>query len=654
MTALWTALMLLAVLWPSKAAGPLDGAPLDAAPDALIIGLVIPALWCLHRRAVTEYVPRFAIIALLGWKAATGVTMTQQGLCVAMSAGEPLSGINQGVPIEEPSGALRSWDVRADWRAPEPQCTAIVTRRLREQREFPAWFLNVTSQLKGSKDVLLHATGVVSVGGNPSPVDVRMTLVGDTWSFDPTLNGASIWAAGLVTTSQPNAIDRIAGAWAWMVTAALVVVLVGSLAWHSWKALTVAPAMAIASAVLASVTAVMASLPNAAVQRLAALLLFAAVVFPTPSHLRNRRGAFLLIGIPWLAFIAVLSLSQIGRFTLYSYDDWLAYQVASHRIYFQGYWLEGGNEVFDFQPLYRWMTGALHLVFGDSSVGELYWDAGCILVGALLAFQLARGLAGFRFALAAAAATIATMTVGTPWYFLGRGLSEIAAAGWGFAAMFLLLRGRRGSPAWAVAAGAAATLMFYTRLNHLLFALFLPVFLLPTRTSMTWSRLAPALARIRLRAAAGFIAAFAAGVCGFALRTWHYTGVFSLFHGTSLRHNDTGLRPWTLFEAGVWSRVSHSLLTTVFMNEPPRPDPRAFVAAGGAGVAALALLWRRFAAGIPAIAVIAAAGGTLGSFFAHAHGYPGRFTIHLLPFASVLVMTGASTLLHLRARRPIA
>ena len=49
-------------------------------------------------------------------------------------------------------------------------------------------------------------------------------------------------------------------------------------------------------------------------------------------------------------------------------------------------WLEGGSKMFDYQALYRWISGALHLVFGDSSVGETYVDASCLLAGSLLAF----------------------------------------------------------------------------------------------------------------------------------------------------------------------------------------------------------------------------------------------------------------------------
>ena len=44
------------------------------------------------------------------------------------------------------------------------------------------------------------------------------------------------------------------------------------------------------------------------------------------------------------------------------------------------------SPTFWFQPLYRWIAGLLHLVFGDSSVGEYYWDGACLLTGALAAF----------------------------------------------------------------------------------------------------------------------------------------------------------------------------------------------------------------------------------------------------------------------------
>jgi hypothetical protein len=50
-------------------------------------------------------------------------------------------------------------------------------------------------------------------------------------------------------------------------------------------------------------------------------------------------------------------------------------------------------------------------------------------------------VAGFRWAVGAAAATLAIFTLGTIWYFVGRGLSEIAAAGFAFLAALTIVRG---------------------------------------------------------------------------------------------------------------------------------------------------------------------------------------------------------------------
>jgi hypothetical protein len=487
---------------------------------------------------------------------------------------------------------------------------------------------------------LAGTTSMLSAGTHA--IEIAMTLTGEQWRFEPTLDGAPLWSRALVTTAMPTVFDRASAAWGWMIAALLVIAILAGMAMTTLRMLQPSTATMIGVAVLVVAAAALGAAPQQSIERPSGAALLAAIAIPASSGLRNMRGAFLMIGVPWLAFIAMLSIGQAGRFTLYSYDDWLTYQVAGHRIYFQGFWLEGGNAVFDFQPFYRWMTGALHLVFGDSSVGELYWDATCVLIGALLAFHLIRSVASFRSALAGAAATIATMTLGTPWYFLGRGLSEIAAAGWAFLAMFFLLRGRRGPITWSIAAGVLAVLMFYTRLNHLLFAAVLPVFLLPCRTPAVLSRVLAAVSRLRWRAAIACMATFAAGVALFALRTWHYTGVFSLFYGTSLKNNDTGLRPWTLFSGEVWSRISHSLQATIFMNEPPRPDPRALFVIAGVLVAIAALLQLPpLARRVPAIAVVTIAGAFVGAFLAHAHGYPGRFTIHIVPFACALTLTAA-------------
>jgi hypothetical protein len=675
MKMLWPIAGAVALLWPGRVVGPLDGMPLDGASEAVMIGLLVPSLWWFDRGWTRVRWVQALICLLLAWKVGSSLIFTQQGLCLTTSAGRAINGINQGIPIIEPQGFLRSWDVRADWRAAQPRCTAIVTRGLATGDAFPAWFVNVTDSILDGRDFMATLRGTVGLpapgrftlasagamrvagtigGANLSAgaidlqagshaMDLTMRLGGDDWRFEPLIDGRPLAGAALVTTDRPTAVDRWFGRPAKFVSPILVSLLTLGLLARSWARVRHDGRVLAAAAALSIAAIVLAKLPGAW-PRLAGAIGFAAIAVPVCSRLRNLRGAFLLIGVPWLAFIAARSLGQIGRYSVYSVDDWLAYQVAGYRIYMHGFWLEGGNAVFDFQPLYRWMTGALHLVFGDSSVGELYWDAACLLSGALLAFQLVRQSSGYRWGIAAAAAALATFTLGTPWYFIGRGLSEIAAAGWAFAAIFLVLRSRKARPRWVMAGGFMAVLMFDTRMNHLLLAVFLPAFLMPIRTTASALQAWRAFGRFCWARAALFLGVFGAGVVAFMARTWHYTGEFSLFLGTSLRHNDTGLRPWTLVDPQVWSKVSHSLAATIWMNEPPAPDLRAVFVLLGVLVATAAIAQTAVAQWVPAAAVIGLVGTLVGAFFAHAHGYPGRFSIHVVPFACALTMAAASRL----------
>jgi hypothetical protein len=309
-----------------------------------------------------------------------------------------------------------------------------------------------------------------------------------------------------------------------------------------------------------------------------------------------------------------------------------------------GFWLEGGSKVFDYQPLYRWMTGALHLIFGDSSVGEAYWDAICLLMGAAVAFVLVERTAGFRWAVAAAAATLATFSLGTIWYFVGRGLSEVSAAGWGFLAALTLLRNRGARPALAMLAGAFAVLMFYARLNHLLFAVCLLALPIPLAVPSRWRDALHEAASINVCAAALYLGTFAAGIALFATRTWWYTGVFSLLYGTSLKNNDTGLRLTTLGDGAVWTRIWHSLRALVWMNEPPSPDPRAALVVVGVLLSAAALLQVPKVNRLPLSIAVVTIGACVSSFLAHTHNYPGRMSIHLAPFAIAMTATAGARL----------
>jgi hypothetical protein len=691
-TFLWTALVAVALLWPAHIIGPFDGAPLAGRFEAVAIGVAVPALWYLNRRFLCRRWVRIAVVALLVVKAAGTLFVTQQGLCARFWTTAPFRGVSNSIPIDEPTGSLRSWDIRADWRAATPRCTAILDRPYRSAFEFPVWFLNLVDVIRpGRNDLAVDLTGYLSVGaagtftvgsgrdmtvagqvgdvrvasargdsivvplsGGTHAVKLRIALGGEQWRFVPLWNGRDAWTSSRLTMSIPSRWDGFMSALLGFATSALVLLIMVGWAMSTVTSLKPTVALAVWTVMAASILAWFGSARQ--FERLAGPVLLASVFVPVATRHRNLRGTFVLVGIPWLAFFVSRSLPQIGRVTAYSFDDWLIFQSAAYRIFLNGYWIEGGSPTFYFQPFYRWTAGFLHLLFGDSSVGELYWDAACLLMGALLAFQIVKAQVGFRAGLFAAAATLATCTVGTVWYFAGRGLSEISAEGWAALAGFFLLRARLGKPSAAVAAGVCATLMFYTRLNLLLFGSCFLVFLLRLTTSSRIGDLRRALARVRLKVAATYISTFALGVALFSLRTWWYTGVFSLFYGTSLKVQETGLRLASLGSPAVWAQVSESVRALVWMNDPPSPDPRASLVVAGVVLSLAALLQLPGARRLPLVATALCVAATAGAFVAHAHHYPGRLSIHVMPLATAvsavaLALAARWLTAHLGARR---
>src|SRR4026207_1055806 len=72
----WISWLILtaALLWPGRLSGPFDGAPLDGVAEAVVVGVLFPALWWFHPRFLTTRFARTCVVALLAWKAFTAVT----------------------------------------------------------------------------------------------------------------------------------------------------------------------------------------------------------------------------------------------------------------------------------------------------------------------------------------------------------------------------------------------------------------------------------------------------------------------------------------------------------------------------------------------------------------------------------------------------
>ena len=686
--ALWTLALAAAVLWPARVLSPLDGLPLSGRADAIVIGVVLPALWWIDRGFLQRASARALITALLVLKATTTLLLPQHGLCARFSTAAPLGGDVMTIRVDEPAGALRSWDVRSDARLPSPRCTAVLDRAYGSRDAFPSWFVNLLDGVgRGANDVVLDVDGHItsdtpgtltlaatkdmriaaSIDGARVDVDsgrtadvplaagrhrlqLRSTFSGDDWRFAPLWNGRDAWEAARFTLTPPNGIDRALSPIAGVVTPAAVLAIVVAWLWSCAVWRRVDRRALVYAAAAAAIFAAIAR--DGRFDRYAAALLVGAAAIPVARRAQNARSTFILVGVPWMTLFVARAWDQIGRVTIYSGgDDWLMYQVAAYRIWLNGYFLQGGSPTFYFQPLYRWIAGALHMIFGDSSVGETYWDAACLLAAAMLCFAVVKRAAGYRWAVGAAALTLTTFTLGPTWYLIGRGLSEISAVGWMSAVALFLMRARLGRLSAALAAGAFAVVMIFTRLNHLLLAAFLLAWLLPIRTPSRWRDLAAAVRRARIAPAMVYAAAVAAGIVLFAAHTWWYAGHFSITYGTSFGPQQTGLRLTTIASPAVWARIGEALAAQLSMREPPALDPRAALVALGALVSALALLQVPIVNGVSAPLAIVTIGTIAGSFFAHTHEYPGRMSVHVVPFAVAVAVSAAAQLARAISRR---
>jgi hypothetical protein len=671
----WSVALAVAVLWPGRVLSALDGIPLNTPAEAILIGVVLPALWWLDRSFLTRRAAQAAIAALLVLKIGGHMALAQEGLCARFSTPPPFNGTISTIDIDEPSGTLRSWDARGDWRASAPRCTAVLDRPYRSRTDFPSWFVNLLAALRPNGNVDLEIEGYLAVDapgtfsvetgrdlivdgrigdqafapGQPvitslaegsHPIRLHAILGSEPWTLVPLWNGRDAWTAARFATSAPRPADALAAPVLSIVTPAIVLLLAGAWVISAFGHAALLPAMLWAAAAAALC---LASALAGQFERLVALVLLGGAVIPVARRWQNVRGAFVLIGIPWLVLFATRSSPQIGTVTIYSLgDDWQMYQAAAYRIFMYGEWIRGGSPTFYFQPLYRWIPGALHVVFGDSSVGELYWDAACLLAAALTCFAIVKRVSGFRWAVGAAALTLATFTMSSIWYLIGRGLSEITALGWMAMATVLVMRARRGHMRDAAAAGVFAVLMFYTRLNHLLLAAFLLAWLLPTRTPAAWRDTLSAARRIPLRAMLVYSLVVAAGILLFATHTWWYAGHFSVVYGTSFGLQKTGLGPTTIVSPAVWSKIGEALAAQLSMREPAAFDPRALPVAAGAVLSLLALAQLPHFKRLPAALAIVTVGTIAGSLIAHTHEYPGRMTVHVVPFAIGMTISAAS------------
>jgi hypothetical protein len=679
--AAWTIVAVAALFWPARMAGWTSGIPLDTVLAATVLGLIVPLLWWFCPQFVRTRRARISVALLLAWKAVCAVALAQDGWCARFVTPVPF--------VQDSSAVLHTWDVRADWRSATPACSAIVVRRYREQTEFPAWFFNlppILNELPGPNErppgarLTMTATGylrsrepgelqiligsdmtgtlrvddaAVSRLSHEAPTPATMTagihkiaveaeLTGTRWRFEPLWNGRDLWSNEIATVTPPTRLDIAARPWGRYIPAAivgtLVVMWLGMLL-RRIRSLPILVWTAAASVLMGG----LAVFDVPILLRCAIPFLAIAIAVPLPQRLHNVFGTFLLIGVPWLAFIAVRAAPQAGHFLFYTPgDDFWMFQRYAYRIFLQGYWLEGGQPTFWYQPLYRWLAGLLHVVFGDSSIGEMYWDAGCLLASALFTFHVVKVFSGFRWGVAAAIVTLTAVVVGPNWYLLGRGLAENTSAGFLYLGALFALRGRSGNQGAIVAAGLLAILAFYTRLNNLPMACAVAAFAFPIVKSVHSGVRPVRGGRWSAAVMLGVPTILFVGVLLFTLRTWYYTGHFATFYGTQREMLSNWPSGATVWQAA--TRVLGSLSMTLTMSDPPRFDPRAFTLLFGAFAAVLAVLNVQPFGQLPLSLVIFLFAGVSAAVVARGSAYPGRFSLHLIPVATALTICAAQRL----------
>jgi hypothetical protein len=694
----WCVLTLAVLWWPTKVPGPFDGAPLDGPFEAVIAGLLVPALCWFHYNFFRTRSARALIVALALVRLADA-QMAQGGWCVRFDPPEQI--------VRDGTGRPHSWDVRADWRAPDPRCSAVMTTGWNVFKRFPVWFYNmpptdqnppdaddrppyVTLEMSvlgfldakepGSLDLQIgrYMTTAMFVDGRPAEkngefayridvgpglhlIQIENTLQANEWRFMPSWNQSALGTAGfpLITTERPGSRDR---GWVrmligWSTTGLTAIFAIAWLvsALRAWGDLTTLVWAAAASAWLAYLAPrpgneyVTSELARWSVTALAfAALLPVRDRLRPPSLLRGYgatstlRLAFVVIGIPWLVFIGVGAFDHLAKFSFYAGgDDQWTFQRAAYRIYLQGYWLEGGEPTFWFQPGYRWIAGALHMLFGDSSLGEFHWDGICLLIMALFAHEIVARVAGFKWGLVAAATVLTLVMQGPPWIYWGVGLSEHAAAGFIYGASLTAML----ATSWRLrlAAGVLAILGFFVRLNNLPLAFGIAVFAIPldVRARDLWTP-RQWLARVDLRTAGWVIGSAAIGMLLFSWRTWYYTGVFSFFQGTTLGTNAIWQPGMPMGELA--RRMADSAWMVLSMNDPPRFVWFATPMVTAAAISMAAVVGVPVVRNVPLALVLFFFAGLSGALVARGVAYTGRFSTIVIASACAVTISAVALL----------
>ncbi len=221
---------------------------------------------------------------------------------------------------------------------------------------------------------------------------------------------------------------------------------------------------------------------------------------------------------------------EVGRMQFMSSgDDWLTYQVFARQIFVEGDWLHRARPVFLYQPLYRYIVGAMHVLFGQSSISLYLLNVWTILAIAMIIIGLVKAFQGSRWiALAVSWSYLVIMFSSSYRHQIEHGLQEFAALLFLMltAYMLVMYRNNRTNCAYMILAFVFALIATWVRLDHVVMVMALGTLLLGPlqgRTKNAWRLLFQSAWRNR-KTLLTYLSIIAAGLLLVVLRNYFLGG----------------------------------------------------------------------------------------------------------------------------------
>ena len=340
---------------------------------------------------------------------------------------------------------------------------------------------------------------------------------------------------------------------------------------------------------------------------------------------------FLLFGPAMLFFFVNKWWSIIGQWKIWgSGNDWTTYQSFARKIIVEGDWLGAGEGVFTMMPLYRYIVGIYHLLFGQSAFVQHMADVWCVLGATIIIVAFA-----MKFRISPLLVFIASITylsinlISAFRYHIGKGLVENHAMIFIMLAAWLLYRAREGGAMRLTLATLFGILGYWTRQDHLGVVAGLAFLVLEPVEGPTggwkgyWGRF-----QLQWRNFVIYWGLGISSVLAVCFRNWWLGGAFY--------PSDKNAAIYAISAQG--SPLTSSVYTILAANAWPNPPSimLSIVLTSGTILALIALMWRPkslidFPISLGIIII-----GLFGPYaFLWFGGYPPRFSIHLLPLAVI-------------------